>query len=48
MRNYGRVDAAGRLWSEVFLELVTGELFRELRAQRVEMTEVVGAQWVPD
>ena len=43
MRNYGRVDAAGRLWSKDLLELLRGELTSELGARPREMTEEVGA-----
>ena len=44
MRNYGGVDAAGRLRSGDPLELLRGELTRELSARPTEMTEEVGAQ----
>ena len=39
MRNYRRVDAAGRLWSEDLPELLRGELTRELVARPTEMRE---------
>jgi hypothetical protein len=39
MRDYGRVEGVGRLWSEDFLELLRGELTCELGVRLTEMTE---------
>ena len=44
MRDYGRVDAAGRFWSEDLLELLRGELARERGARPTEVTDGVGAR----